>query len=222
VGAGSVLFHMTLWRIGQVMDELPMVWGNSAFVYVCLSMHDLPGTSRPGSVAVLALITAAITVIYVSNPDAHGPFLLVYGSGLLTIVILSWRMASAKSWNGPPLMEVRSVANPPRPTGSAVHTGSVDRSDPCFERGTRSLHSLLQSCLPNFLAVGLWRQTIGRRLSVRVVHCAGGAVQLFLRLVAVGDRADDVQHRAAVSAARGVAVRPPPLSTPQRYGCGWR
>lgn len=30
----------------QILDELPMVWGNSAFVYICHVMHDKPGVSR--------------------------------------------------------------------------------------------------------------------------------------------------------------------------------
>jgi hypothetical protein len=34
VGLGSFLFHSTLWRAGQVLDEMPMVWG--ALLCVCL------------------------------------------------------------------------------------------------------------------------------------------------------------------------------------------
>ena len=30
-------------RIGQVLDEIPMVWGNSAFIYACITLEDKPG-----------------------------------------------------------------------------------------------------------------------------------------------------------------------------------
>ena len=109
VGAGSVLFHVTLWRIGQVMDELPMVWGNSAFIYTCITMSDKPGSScRPGTLLAISLATLVITVHYMNNPDDHGAFLLIYGSGVLTIVVLTMQMQKtvAGAVRGPPLMEI--------------------------------------------------------------------------------------------------------------------
>ncbi len=105
VGAGSVLFHATLWRIGQVLDELPMVWGNSAFIYACITMNDKPGVKRDGIAAATMLVTAAITVFYFKNPDAHAPFLLAYGLGVLALVVLSFRMKALPK-ECPPLMEI--------------------------------------------------------------------------------------------------------------------
>lgn len=105
VGAGSVLFHATLWRIGQVLDELPMVWGNSAFIYACVTMNDKPGVKRDGAAVATMLITAAITVFYFKNPDAHAPFLVAYGLGVLALVVLSFRMKSLPK-ECPPLMEI--------------------------------------------------------------------------------------------------------------------
>lgn len=105
VGAGSMLFHATLWRIGQVLDEIPMVWGNSAFIYCCITMEDKPGESRPVVAGVTSLVTLIITVFYFANPDAHAPFLLSYGLGVLSLVVLSFRMKALPK-GCPPLMEL--------------------------------------------------------------------------------------------------------------------
>ncbi len=105
VGVGSVLFHATLWRIGQVLDELPMVWGNSAFIYACITMNDKPGVKRDGIAAATMLVTAVITIFYFKNPDAHAPFLFAYGLGVLALVVLSFRMKALPK-ECPPLMEI--------------------------------------------------------------------------------------------------------------------
>ena len=109
VGAGSVLFHATLWRVGQVLDELPMVWGNSAFIFACVTMEDRPGVTRTGTAALFFGVTAAITVFYFRNPDEHAAFLLSYGLGVLALVVLSFRMRALPK-GCPPLMELSLCA----------------------------------------------------------------------------------------------------------------
>ena len=39
VGVGSVVFHGTLLRQGQVLDEVPMIWSSSLFLWIGLSLR---------------------------------------------------------------------------------------------------------------------------------------------------------------------------------------
>eukprot|EP01052_Picozoa_sp_SAG31_P000952 SAG31_NODE_30_length_32545_cov_9.378999_15_plen_113_part_00 len=60
VGIGSLLFHGTLLRAGQVLDEVPMLWASLAFLYIASSM-DGP---RPRLLASLCCYGIASTVVY--------------------------------------------------------------------------------------------------------------------------------------------------------------
>ena len=39
IGLGSVAFHGTLLRWGQVLDEVPMLWASLCFLYVGMTME---------------------------------------------------------------------------------------------------------------------------------------------------------------------------------------
>ena len=49
IGLGSVAFHATLTREGQVLDELPMLWVILLFIAALLHADDYRTQSRPGS-----------------------------------------------------------------------------------------------------------------------------------------------------------------------------
>ena len=93
VGFGSFGFHATLLRSLQLMDELPMVWGNHVFIYILLCMNDLPGTARPWLPwGLLALATAMTVAIVKLDTETQDVFLLCYGGGATWITVQSFRL----------------------------------------------------------------------------------------------------------------------------------
>jgi len=75
VGCGSVLFHSTLLRFTQSLDELPMIFSALIFIYIIHTMND-PNEGTEASElrkkqigAILSLIGFAIFVIYSIFPE---------------------------------------------------------------------------------------------------------------------------------------------------------
>ena len=62
VGLGSFAFHATLTRSMQLLDELPMVWINSIFIYICRTIEDEPGHVRLSEMIVLICLTLVATL----------------------------------------------------------------------------------------------------------------------------------------------------------------
>jgi len=92
VGGGSAAFHGTLRRSMQMMDELPMVWGNSVFSFVLLTMEDSVNHARSLEAAILVVVTiAASFAISYLDESAGGQdlFLAVYGLGVVYLVLRS-------------------------------------------------------------------------------------------------------------------------------------
>lgn len=90
IGLGSAAFHGTLLRSMQLLDELPMVWANSVFIYILIAMEDeLAREPRTAHVLMIAAITVLMTVaVAVLDKDNQDVFLLCYGGGVLYIF---WR-----------------------------------------------------------------------------------------------------------------------------------
>jgi|EP00927_Polykrikos_kofoidii_P078355 dihydroceramidase len=83
VGVGSFSFHATLWRSLQLLDELPMVWGNSVFLYVIIAMEDKreAGARRVLAVAMSIVLSFATVLIVLFDTEDQTIFLVCYASG---------------------------------------------------------------------------------------------------------------------------------------------
>lgn len=90
VGVGSTLFHGTLWRSMQLMDELPMLWATAVFIYVCLTIEEPRDQPNWFALVFLVLLTLLETLLVtLFDNETQNLFLLSYLGGVLFIVLAS-------------------------------------------------------------------------------------------------------------------------------------
>ncbi|KAL7751533.1 alkaline ceramidase ydc1 [Sorochytrium milnesiophthora] len=82
VGIGSTLFHGTLTYRMQLLDELPMLFACSVFLYASLSMGK---SSRPVLAVVLALCPVVTAIYYIDTRHAEF-FQYIYTAQVVLIV----------------------------------------------------------------------------------------------------------------------------------------
>jgi dihydroceramidase len=93
VGFGSFAFHATLRRDMQVLDEVPMLWGNGVFIFILVSIEDHWNVRRRGEAIAIAVATAIMTFLtVVYDKENQDIFLLSYGSGVVYIAARSKRL----------------------------------------------------------------------------------------------------------------------------------
>lgn len=84
VGLGSCAYHSTLLRSMQLLDELPMVWANSVFIYICAFMEDgkghAPRIKESFAIAAVTLVMTLAVVFF--DKDDQNIFLICYGGGV--------------------------------------------------------------------------------------------------------------------------------------------
>jgi len=88
VGFGSFAFHATLWKSMQALDELPMIYGNTIFIYCVLTMEDKRGMDRTPLAATLCVLTLAETafIVWFDTADQIA-FLVFYGAGVIFLIL---------------------------------------------------------------------------------------------------------------------------------------
>lgn len=91
VGVGSFAFHATLWRSMQLLDELPMVWVNSVFIYCIIAMEDeLSRAPRTRELFALTsgTVMASVAIALFDTKD-QTIFLVCYGGGAIYLFVRS-------------------------------------------------------------------------------------------------------------------------------------
>jgi len=89
VGTGSALFHGTLLRGMQLMDELPMVWCNTVFLYIVITMNDPPRSTRWNLILGGVVLNVVLTYCVVFLDESQDLFLVAYGSGVGFLIVYS-------------------------------------------------------------------------------------------------------------------------------------
>lgn len=86
VGVGSVVFHGTLLREGQMLDEIPMIWSSSLFLWIGLSLRCSCDPKRITQIGVaLAVWVCFATVAYFQS----GGFDIFISCYILTIATIA-------------------------------------------------------------------------------------------------------------------------------------
>lgn len=90
-GVGSWMFHMTLLYEMQLMDELPMVWGASYFVYCQFrANHSYEDGGRRVAV-IMTCYSLLVSIVYLvnKNPIFHE---FMYGILVITTLVMAIRL----------------------------------------------------------------------------------------------------------------------------------
>ena len=84
IGMGSTLFHGTLLRGGQLLDELPMMWGACVFLAAIVVTHGKHGTGYRVTLPIAVWAVVSTVVYFLLGFDA---FVVMYAlTALLTVL----------------------------------------------------------------------------------------------------------------------------------------
>jgi len=89
VGLGSVAFHGTMKRWGQISDEVPMVWGVTTYILAILYLEyklKLP------SLISLLLIFASIATTIIYFVFSFEVFIIMYAILVVFVFLRSWKL----------------------------------------------------------------------------------------------------------------------------------
>ncbi|RUS69264.1 hypothetical protein EGW08_022978, partial [Elysia chlorotica] len=91
IGIGSLLFHMTLRYSMQLMDEVPMLWGSTTFIYAGLTVKSEEHDDHTALQFLLYGTCCVISLVYILQPL---PLILQVSYAVLNaaVIILSIRM----------------------------------------------------------------------------------------------------------------------------------
>ena len=88
IGVGSAAFHGTLLYGAQLLDELPMIWATSAFLYAAAPCAVR--CARPRLLAALcAAYSVVVTFLYTATELKRSPVFheCAYGAGVFTLIV---------------------------------------------------------------------------------------------------------------------------------------
>eukprot|EP00747_Dinoflagellata_sp_TGD_P180311 gnl/TRDRNA2_/TRDRNA2_32556_c0_seq1.p1 gnl/TRDRNA2_/TRDRNA2_32556_c0~~gnl/TRDRNA2_/TRDRNA2_32556_c0_seq1.p1 ORF type:complete len:212 (+),score=5.19 gnl/TRDRNA2_/TRDRNA2_32556_c0_seq1:326-961(+) len=103
IGAGSFAFHATLMFGAQLLDELPMIWATSAFVYCAAEPLGLGSRGRALLRVILTGYAVGVSALYTTVFRGIPTFLeATYGALVVTLIVLVvlaiWRSPSEHTW----------------------------------------------------------------------------------------------------------------------------
>jgi len=126
VGFGSCAFHGTLWRSMQLLDELPMIWGNSIFIYILYTMEDKEDKTHTPLICILTVVTAIMTALVILfDTKTQDIFLMCYGLGVIYITYKSNQLNNKYNVSGVLLLQEVSLLS---------YIGHVLKPDPTPSR----------------------------------------------------------------------------------------
>jgi len=96
-GVGSTMFHATNRYWAQVLDELPMLYGNLIFTLNIVESNHRQAR-YPWLTNVLWAAGVAITIVYLFFPSFYSMFLSTYSLIVVALTVVSFKRVYCQSW----------------------------------------------------------------------------------------------------------------------------